>query len=75
VTPPMPIPRGDRDMLGFETLTLCPIDRRLIDRSRLSPAEIAWVDSYHAKLSPILERLLGPEDARWLSAATAPLAE
>ena len=75
VTPPAPIPGGDRDMLGFETLTLCPIDRRLIDVGLLSPGEIAWVDAYHARLVPVLSRLLDDGEIRWLSAATRPLAD
>ena len=39
---------GDRPMLGFETLTLAPIDRRLIDVGLLSEAERHWLDAYHA---------------------------
>ena len=75
VTPPAPIAGGDRDMLGFETLTFCPIDRRLIDRGLLSPAEAAWVDAYHAKLVPLLSRLLDDGEIGWLSAAVRPLAD
>ena len=59
--------------LGFETLTLCPIDRRLIDTGLLSAAERAWVDEYHRR---VRERLLGrlePPVAAWLDAACAPL--
>ena len=73
VSPPAPVPGGDRDMLGFETLTLCPIDRRLIDRALLSPAEIAWIDAYHAKLVQALSRLLDAEEILWLTAASRPL--
>jgi Xaa-Pro aminopeptidase len=73
VSPPAPVPGGDRDMLGFETLTLCPIDRRLIDRALLGPAEIAWIDAYHAKLVPALSRLLDAEEILWLTAASRPL--
>jgi Xaa-Pro aminopeptidase len=73
VTPPAAIPGGDRDMLGFETLSLCPIDRRLIDRDLLSPDEIASIDSYHAKLLPILSRLLDSKETDWLAAVSAPL--
>ena len=36
-------------MMGFETLTLAPIDRRLIVKEMLAPDEIAWLDAYHAK--------------------------
>ena len=37
-------------MLGFETLTLAPIDRRLIDADLLEPGERAWLDAYHARV-------------------------
>jgi Xaa-Pro aminopeptidase len=75
VTPAESVPDGDRPMLGFETLTLAPIDRRLIDLPLLSPAEIAWLDAYHARLAPALDRLLADDDRRWLAQAAAPLAE
>lgn len=57
----------------FETLTLFPFDRALFDTAIMSPAEIDWVDRYHAdvlrRLSPLLD-----DDARaWLTARTAPL--
>jgi Xaa-Pro aminopeptidase len=64
---------GDRPMLGFETLTLAPIDRRLIDARLLDPAERAWLDRYHARVAAALIPLVEPETARWLAAACAPL--
>jgi Xaa-Pro aminopeptidase len=73
-TPAAPIPGGDRDMLGFETLSLCPIDRRLIEPTLLSEEEIAWLDAYHAGLAPALGRLLDAADREWLVEATRPLA-
>ncbi|MCB1488692.1 MAG: M24 family metallopeptidase C-terminal domain-containing protein, partial [Bauldia sp.] len=73
VTPPAAIPGGEREMLGFETLTWCPIDRRLIDCDLLSPAEIAWIDAYHARLPPLLGHLLDDAEKAWLAAATLPL--
>ena len=73
VTPATTISGGDRPMLGFETLTLCPIDRRLIDPALMTHAEIAWLDAYHARLAPALDRLLDDADRRWLAAAAAPL--
>lgn len=69
---PAPSPDG-RDMLGFETLTLVPIDRRLIEPGMLSRAEIAWLDAYHARVRTEIGPLL-PEGLRgWLEQATAPL--
>jgi Xaa-Pro aminopeptidase len=62
-----------RRMMGFETLTLCPIDRRLIDLSVLSGEECDWLDAYHARVREALEGDLQAEDRDWLTAATAPL--
>ena len=68
------VPGGDREMMGFETLTLAPFDRRLIVTSMLSASERAWLDDYHARVRKALTPQLGPEDQAWLNAATAPLA-
>lgn len=62
-----------RTMLGFETLTLCPIDRRLIDRAALSRDEIAWLDAYHARVRDALSPQLDKDARAWLARATAPL--
>ncbi len=75
VTPPAAVPGGDREMLGFETLTLCPIDRRLIAVGLLDPAEIAWVDAYHAAIPGAVGRLLDDAERAWLARATAPLGD
>ena len=64
---------GEREMLGFETLTLAPIDRRLIDRGLLDPAERGWLDAYHARVAEALTPLVEPETARWLNAVCQPL--
>lgn len=64
---------GDRAMLGWETLTLAPVDRRLIVREMLEPGERAWLDAYHARVLESLGALVAPETARWLRAACAPL--
>ncbi len=72
---PRPDLGGEREMLGFETLTLAPIDRRLIDAALLEPGEIAWIDAYHARVRAALTPRLDPETARWLAQATRPLAE
>jgi Xaa-Pro aminopeptidase len=64
---------GDREMMGFETLTLAPIDRRLVLPELLSPEERAWLDGYHARVAEIIGPELGPDDRAWLEAATAPL--
>ncbi len=73
VTEARPIPGGDRDMLGFETLTLAPIDRRLIIPGMLSEAEWMWLDRYHARVLAEVGPLLDEADRAWLAAACAPL--
>ena len=64
---------GDRPMLGFETLTLAPIDRRLIDVALLSDAERNWLDAYHARVQKEVGDHLVGDDLAWLKKACAPL--
>lgn len=66
---------AERAMLGFETLTLAPFDRRLIEPSLLTPEEIAWVDAYHQRVWNEISPLLAdsPAARRWLEEATLPL--
>jgi len=73
VTPPAAIAGGDREMLGFETITLAPIDRNLIDVALLSPAEKSWMDAYHARVREALAPSLEGTDLAFLIAATQPL--
>ena len=60
-------------MLGFETLTLAPIDRRLIDPALMTPDEIAWLDAYHAEPAGDSAICSTPSERAWLAAATRPL--
>lgn len=62
-----------REMLGFETLTLCPIDTRALDRQAMSADEIGWLDAYHARVASELSPLLDAGDRDWLTRATRPL--
>ncbi|GGD60321.1 M24 family metallopeptidase [Erythrobacter arachoides] len=61
------------DWLGFETLTFVPIDRTLVDVNLLSDAEIAWWNTYHAKVRDVLAPQLDGDDLAWLEASCAPL--
>ena len=65
---------GEKPLLGFETLTLAPIDRRLIAPALLTTGEIAWLDAYHARVRAELAELLDADTKAWLVRATAPLA-
>ena len=66
---------ADGGFLGFETLTLAPIDRALIEPAMLTADERAWLDDYHARVAETLAPLLADDPATlaWLQAATAPL--
>src|SRR5262249_50741126 len=64
---------ADKPLNAFETLTLAPIDRRLIDTRLLDAGESAWPDAYHAKVSAELSPLLEDATRAWLEKATAPL--
>lgn len=59
--------------LKFETLTLFPFDRNLFDLSMMTPAEIRWVNDYHATVYARLSPLLTTEEQEWLRAKTLPL--
>lgn len=65
---------GDQPMLSFETLTWCPIDRRLIVVSLLTDEELHWLNAYHATVREKLMPLISDADVqRWLTAATESL--
>jgi Xaa-Pro aminopeptidase len=66
---------GGREVYGFETLTLAPIDRTAIDRDLLEPSEIEWIDSYHARVRAELMPLVDDDTATWLAQVTRPLGE
>jgi Xaa-Pro aminopeptidase len=69
-----PEPEGaEKPLNAFETLTLAPIDRRLILTRMLTAKERNWVDSYHARVHEVLSPLLDTPTAAWLTAATRPI--
>lgn len=70
--------RHDRDsefgsFLSFETVTLCYIDRQLIDTSLLDDNELEWLNAYHKKVYTLLSSHLEPELQDWLREKTKPL--
>ena len=67
------IPGAEGEWLGFETLTLAPIDRALVDRSLLSEAEVAWWNAYHAHVRKVLAPEFEGAALAWLEEACAPL--
>ena len=60
-------------MLAFETLTLAPIERALVDPTLLTDAECAWLDGYHARVQDSLTPLVDEATRTWLASATAPI--
>ncbi len=63
-----------RARCGFETITLCPYDRRLIDIDALTAAEKDWLNAYHARVRATLGPLLPPDVAAWVVSQTEKLA-
>lgn len=61
------------DFYAFETLTLCPFDRRALEPGLLNPEERAWLDDYHASVRAALGPLLEDADLAWLEKHCAPL--
>lgn len=68
-------PPDDAEFLSFETITHCPIDKRLINAEMLSEAEQKWLDAYHSNVEALLMPLLDEEEEvqGWLRRACAPL--
>jgi Xaa-Pro aminopeptidase len=67
------MPNAERRMLEFETLTLAPIDRDLIDVTMLTGPERDWIDRYHARVYATLADRLTEAERDWLAEAAAPL--
>lgn len=61
------------DMLKFETVTLAPIDKTLIDVPLLTVEEKVWLNTYHARVYSTLEPLLDKQNQDWLKIATSPI--
>ena len=65
--------KGDFSVLGFESLTRCPIDKRLINVDMLNRPELAWLNSYHQKVWNDVSPLVNGEVKEWLKQATEAL--
>jgi Xaa-Pro aminopeptidase len=69
-----PEPVGaEKPLNAFETLTLAPIDRRLIDPGLMTAKECAWIDSYHRRVHEVIGPLVDAPTRKWLEQATRPL--
>jgi Xaa-Pro aminopeptidase len=69
-----PVAGAEKPLNAFETLTLAPIDARLIEPALMTIEEIAWLDAYHARVREQIAPLLDAKAREWLIVATAPLA-
>ncbi|MBV8513391.1 MAG: aminopeptidase P family protein [Xanthobacteraceae bacterium] len=67
------VPGAEKTLNAFETLTLVPIDQRLIAPALLSADEAAWLNAYHARVRENLTPLCDSATAAWLADATRPL--
>ncbi len=56
----------DKQYLGFETITLVPLDRRLINRAMLNEQEVRWIDDYHAECRKLVAPRVRGEALEWL---------
>ena len=69
-----PEPEGaEKPLNAFETLTLAPIDRTLINTRMLTSKERHWLDSYHARVQEVIGPLLDVPTRGWLELATRPV--
>jgi Xaa-Pro aminopeptidase len=66
-------PGGERPMLDFETLTLAPIDTRLLAPHLLTAAEAGWLDAYHSRVHGALAGDLDRAEREWLATRTRPI--
>src|SRR6185295_16039848 len=64
---------AEKPVNSFETLTLAPIDRRLIDLNMLDGSELRWLNEYHARVRHEVRGHVDEATKAWLDAATAPL--
>jgi Xaa-Pro aminopeptidase len=73
VTEAAPVAGAEKPLNAFETLTLAPIDTRLVEPALLGAEETAWLDAYHARVREALAPLVDAPTHDWLARATAPL--
>jgi Xaa-Pro aminopeptidase len=64
---------AEKAMNAFETLTLAPIDRRLIEVTMLNKDELDWLNAYHARVRAEVRPKLDETTKAWLDQATAEL--
>ncbi|KAB2876626.1 MAG: aminopeptidase P family protein [Pseudorhodoplanes sp.] len=73
VTAADPVPGAEKALNAFETLTLAPVDRRLVEPALLTEGEIAWLDGYHARVAETIAPLVDKQTEAWLRHCAQPL--
>jgi Xaa-Pro aminopeptidase len=68
-----PVEGAEKPLNAFETLTLAPIDRRLVEPVMMTADEIAWLDTYHGRVREALAPIVDAPTREWLVKATAPI--
>ncbi len=66
--------QGDFSVLGFESLTRCPIDKHCIKADLLTQTEKKWLNNYHQTVFDVISPLVEGATLQWLREATSPLA-
>jgi Xaa-Pro aminopeptidase len=64
---------AEKEMLGFETVTFAPIERRLVVKEMLSATELDWLNGYHRQVLEKIGPKLSGADREWLEQACAPI--
>ncbi len=70
---PVSLPTSESEtqsMMQFETLSLCPIDTRLIEKNMMTAAEVDWLNAYHRRVREELSPLVSADTRTWLEKAT-----
>jgi Xaa-Pro aminopeptidase len=68
-----PVAGAEKELNAFETLTLAPIDTRLVEPALMSESEVAWLDGYHRRVREALSPHVDAATREWLARATRPL--
>lgn len=64
---------GSIDLLGFETITLVPIETGCINKDLLSKDEIVWINNYNESVTEKLSEYINPDDLKWMKRHFQPL--
>ena len=65
--------KNGKTWFSFHSVTLCPIDRKLIDKKLMTKEQIEWLNAYHKRVYRELARGLDKDHRDWLAKATRPI--